>query len=676
MASGLKLKRAAGYLAALLPLWGFCLARLWALWSSFGGGAWPQSPFTSSVFYLMAAAPAVYLLAEPRLRPLLRPFSRRRLNFLVAAIAGLLGAGLDTSYWMLDPAGTPLAHPLARLLCALGSGLVLAGLVLVLCSAARAWGRVEIGSKWQLPTLFVAVNALAVFYLATSATVYVWDNAGYWTVARTLAAEPFTLTQLRQVAGSIVTQEYNYLLAYPISLVMRVLGGGRGVFVLSIVNLYLLPGLWGLCVLGRERKWGGALLWLLFPSLTYLALAGFVDVAACAVAIWAVVFYTRRGAPAWSRGVLTGTCLALSFLLRRYFLFFAAAFGLAAALLALYRRRREEWTAFGSLFATAAVAAIYFTQAILVDKLTTNYGDLYAAYTLGLKSDALLFCRYFGYVVLAAALLWGLYRAAVRKEDRGDILLAFATLVLCFLLLTRVQSHGQQHTLLYLPCLALLLAPNEKDPPWKVWVTWALAAATTLVTLLPRPQPASIAAIRVPDPLPGFSCWGPRRSDVDQLLALSDRLDALAAQKGGGCSAAVCASSLLLNSETLLNLRPSLNLPAPAGGMWYIYVNSVDKRDPFTWAMLEADYLVVGDPVQIHLGEENQQLIALVSHAVLEGAGLGTAYARLPEAYTLQDGSMIYVYQRTRPVTAEERSWISAQLIARYPDYRDLYQAP
>lgn len=676
MASGLKLKRAAGYLAALLPLWGFCLARLWALWGPFCGHAWPQSLLGSSTLYLVAAAPAVFALAEPRLRPLLRPFSRQPLGLLVAMIAGLWGTGLDTSYWMLGPTGTPLAHPLMRLLCALGSGLVLAGLVLVLCSAARAWGRVEMGSKWQLPVLAAAVNALALFYLATSATVYVWDNAGYWTVARTLAQEPLGLGQLRQVAGSIVTQEYNYLLAYPISLVMRLFGGSRAVFVLSIVNLYLLPALWGLCVLGRERKWGGALLALLFPSLTYLTLVGFVDVAACAAAIWAVVFYTRRGAPDWSRGVLAGMCLALSFLLRRYFLFFAAAFGLAALLRLLVRRTREERVAFGSLFAMAAVSAVYFTQAFLVDKLTTDYGDLYAAYALGFKSDALLFCRYFGYLVLAAALLWGLYRAMVQKEVRGDVLLALTQLAACFLLLTRVQSHGQQHTLLYLPCLALLLAPQGEEPPWMDRVAWALGAVCTLVTLLPRPQPASIAAIQVPDPLPGFSCWGPRRSDVDQLLALSDHLDKLAAQGDGGYSAAVCASSLLLNSETLTNLRPSLNLPDPAQGMRYIYVNSVDKRDPFTWAMLDADYLVVGDPVQVHLGEENQQLIALVAHAVLEGTGLGAAYARLPPAYTLQDGSKIYVYQRTRSVTDEERAWISAQLTARYPEYQALYQVP
>lgn len=670
MASGLKRTRAAGYLAALFPLWALALARLWALLA----GRVPGKLTALLALALTAGALALGWRLELD-RRFLRPFRRLWTNLLAAGAGLALGAALDTSFLMADAAGTLLDHPVFHVLCALGSGLVCAFLVLALRAAARAWGRPRLGSRWQLLFLFLLVNALALFYLRTSATVYVWDNAGYWTVARDLAAAPLGLGQLRQVAETVVTQEYNYLLALPISWVMRLFGGSRGVFVLSIVNLYLLPALVGLCALGSRGRWGGAMLCLLFPGLTYLALVGFVDVAACAAGIWAVVFYTRRQAPAWSRGVLAGACLTLSLLLRRYFLFFALAFGLAALAAALYRRERGERRAFAGLFAAAAGTAIYAAQQFLVDKLTTDYGDLYSAYALGLKSDAMLFCRYFGYVVLAAALLWGLYRLAARREERGEMLLGLLQLAICFLLVVQVQSHGQQHTLLYVPGLALLLAPGEGEPRWKAAGSWALALLCAAAPLLPRSQPASLAEITVPDALPGFSYHGPRRTDIDQLLALSDYLDDLAAQ-AGGATCAVCASSLLLNSETLLNLRPSLGLPERPEGMAYIYVASVDKRDSFTWAMLEADYLVVGEPVQVHLGEENQQLIAIPAHAVLEGTGLGTAYARLGPSFTLQDGSAVYVYRRTRAVTAEERADLSRRLTDRYPDYAALYQVP
>lgn len=670
MASGLKSKRAAGYLAALFPLWGFCLVRLWAVL----GGRIPGKLI--GLFSLLPAAGTLFLCWRFEVDKKLRPFQNPIAGLLVGGLSFLAGGLLDTSYDMVSASGTLLGHPICRGLCVLGSGLVFACLVLTVCAAARRWGRPQTGLPWQMAVLFLLVNGLALFYVLGSATVYVWDNAGYWTVARELAAAPFGLDQLRQVAQTIVTTEYNYLLALPISWVMRLFGGSRAVFVFATVNLYLLPALWGLCVLGRERRWGGVLLALLFPALTYLALVGYVDVAACGVAIWAVVFYTRRDAPGWCRGMLAGVCLAVSFLLRRYFLFFAVSFGVAALLPALYRRKRESWVTFGCLFAATAAASLYCTQQFLVDKLTTDYGALYAAYDLGLRSDMMLFCRYFGYLVLAAALGWGIYRLATRREDREEMLLALAQLLLCFFLLTRIQSHGQQHTLLYLPCLALILAPFQGEPRWKRIAAGAMAAVCTLAALLPRPQPASIAAILYPDPVPGFSFHGPRRTDIGQLLALSDYLDDLAAQDGEGTTAAVCASSFLLNSETLLNLRPSLNLPERKDGMGYIYVSSVDKRDGFTWAMLEADYLVVGDPVQVHLGEENQQVVALPAHAVLEGTGFGAAYERLEDVFTLQDGSAVYLYRRVRAITALERQEIAQILAARYPDYADLYRAP
>ncbi len=666
MASGLTIKRAAGSLAALFPLWGLFLARLWAVLTGLLPGK------VIALLALLLAAGAVWLAWRFKLgQKLLRPFRNNYVNLIAALAAFGLGCLLDTGYAMFDAAGTLLDRLPFRVLSALGSGLVFACLVLALCTAARAWGRVEAGSRWQMLAIFVLSNALALLYLSTSATVYIWDNAGYWTVAQQLAQAPLGLGQLRQVAETIVTQEYNYLLAWPISLVMRLFGGSRAVFVLSIVNLYLLPAGWALCALGRRKPWGGAALWLLFPALTYLALVGFVDVAACGVALWAVVFYTRPDAPGWCKGILAGACLAASFLLRRYFIFFAAAFGLAALARSLIRR---EWKDFFALFCSAALTAVYCTQAFLVDKLTTNYGALYSAYDLGLRSDAMLFCRYFGYLVLAAALCWGLYRLAARAEERGDMVLALVTLAVCFFLVTRVQSHGQQHTLLYLPCLALLLAPRETEPRGREAVAWCLGAVCTLLALLPRTQPASIAEITVPDPLPGFTFHGPRRGDIDQLLALSDYLDGQASVFEGQATCSVFASSLLLNTETLTNLRPSLSLPQPWPKMSYLYTASVDKRDAFPWPTLDADFLVVGDPVQVHLGEENQQVVALVAHAVLKGTGLGTAYERLEPAFTLQDGSAVYVYRRTREVTAAEREALAQALRDRYPDYAALYQ--
>lgn len=668
------LVRRAGYLAALPCLTAWSLVRLWVAL----GGRLP------GVFLAVAAlafsggilwAVRRFFRAFPRYAEPLWP-PRPTPALFVTAAAFVVGGVFDLSYRLGSMDGLFVARLPVRLLCHGGNALAVAFLALLLCTACRdmkGLGRVRLR---EFLAVFAAVNAVTLFYVLTSRTVYVWDTAGYWTVARRLAGQPLGLGQLREVLGTTVDLDYNHLLAFPISLLMRVFGGSRAVFLFAISNLYLLPGCWGLCVLGKGKKWTGPLLCALFPMFLYTGLVGFVDVASCSLAIWAYgVYFSDRDSV--SRGFLTGVLLVGTFLLRRYFFFFAAAFGVAALVSKLVFDRKG-WGDFLALTAACAVCGLTFTYRFLLDKvLASNYRDLYSAYALGLRSDVLLFARYFGAVVLVGLAVYGV-AAAVRGKDaphRAHMLFALTQLAVCAVAFTLVQSHGQQHLLLYLPALAALAAAVLRAWERRQLLAGGLAAFMCFLTLLPRPQPASLSELKYPNIFPGFTFWGPRRADTDDLLALSDALDGLARQQGGA-TASVCASSLLLNSDTLPNLRPSLNLPQAEDGMDYIYVSSVDKRDAFSWNMLLADYLVVGDPVQVHLGEENQQVVALVAHAVLDGQGLGSAYERLEPVYHLLDGSAVSVYRRTREITPEEKQSISDALTARYPEYAALYKVP
>lgn len=666
--------RWAGYAAALPCLTAWALVRLWVVL----GGRLPG-------VFLAAAALAFsggilwavrrFFRAFPRYAEPLWP-PRPTPELFVTTAAFVLGGVFDLSYRLGNLDGRFVARPLIRLLCHGGNALAVAFLALLLCVACKdmkSLGKVRLG---EFVAVCAAVNAVTLLYVLTTRTVYVWDTAGYWTVARQLAGQPLGLSQLRAVLGTTIDLDYNYLLAFPISLLMRVFGGSRAVFVFAISNLYLLPGCWGLCVLGKGRKWSGPLLCALFPMLLYTGLVGFVDVASCSLAVWAfAVYFSDRDSV--SRGLLTGALLVGTFLLRRYFFFFAAAFGVAALVSKLVFDRKR-WGDFLALFAACAMCGLTFTYRFLLDKvLASNYRDLYSAYALGLRSDVLLFTRYFGVVLLVGLTVYGAV-VAFRGKDaphRSHMLFVLTQLAVCAVAFTSVQSHGQQHLLLYLPALAVLAAALLRTLERRQVIAGCLAALMCFLTLLPRPQPASLNELKYPNLLPGFTFWGPRRSDIDDLLALSDELDSLS-RRQGGATVAVCASSLLLNTDTLSNLRPSLNLPEREDGINYFYISSVDKRDAFSWHMLLADYLVVGDPVQVHLGEENQQVVALVAHAVLDGQGLGSAYERLESVYHLSDGSAVSIYRRTREITPAEKQAISDALSARYPEYAALYKVP
>ena len=418
-----------------------------------------------------------------------------------------LGAYFDLTAYRLSPssplAGSALFLMGARIL----SGLIFALLVLALLRSGRdLWGLGRV--KWrQMLLIALILNAVTGIFVATTRTVFYWDNAGYWMVARGLSEQWLGRSQIFEVLRSTVDMDYNYLLAFPVSLMMRLFGGSRAVFLFTISNLYTLPALWGLCALGRDRKWGGVLLAGFFPMLVYIGLAGFVDTAACALAIWAVVIYTSDR-PAVSRGVFTGALLVGTFLLRRYFFFFAASFGVAALAVKLLFDRRN-WQDFLALFCSGSLCAVYLAPNFLVQQvLGTNYRDLYSAYALGLGSDVKLILRYFGLAFLLVLLILTV-RCLLRGEGRREIVFALVQIAACFIAFVSVQSHGQQHMLLYLPSLALLavqLLPREKDTVSipRRWGTAAAPAALLLWCLVPKAQPASIDAIDRIDWLPSF----------------------------------------------------------------------------------------------------------------------------------------------------------------------------
>jgi len=609
--------------------------------------------------------------------------SRQSAGYAVLfGVSLVLGSVFDISYAMADADGLPIARACVRLFCHAGNGLVFAFLVSVLVRAAgslRGLGRVGLR---PFLAIAAALNAVTAVYVFTSRNVYVWDVAGYWCVARSLAEQPLSYSLLRGVLETTVTMDYNHLLAFPISLVMRLFGGSRAVYLFSVSNLYTLPAFWALLALGKEFQFSGLALCALSPMLVYMGLVGFVDPAACALALWAFVVYTSDR-PAFSRGVMAGALLVGSFLLRRYFFFFAASFGVAAGMKKLLFER-DDWRDFLALFLSSALCALSFTWSFLLDKvLGVDYADLYSAYALGLRNDFLLICRYFGLALLVVLFLFTLRHLVVGK-DRSALLFPLMQVAVCFVAFVSVQTHGQQHLLLYLPGLAALTVllfgrraagRRGTSQAWNRQHILAILSGCVLINcFIPKAQPASVEEIPYPSLLPSFLFYGTRRTDISELERLADYVDRLSAERQK--TAVVLSSSFTFNAETLANLRPSLGLRPPNVTTVIQDHGTVDKRDPFNWNTAFADYLIIGDPVQVHLGEENQQIMALLARDVLEQTGPGLHYEAKPEIFSLQNGVSVRVFERVEDWSYDDFLMLSNRLTALYPDYADMYQLP
>ncbi len=656
---------------AWLFLSGLVLVRLWAL--LYGRIPSLAIPALAALLAGAAVAAAWRLRAAERF---LLPFGPTWKTALLAAAAFGLGMALDTSYQLFSAAGMAIGNLPFRLLCGAGSGVFFACVVLALVWAARALGPLPLPRAAAVLAAALAVNVITALYCAGTATVYYWDTNIYWNSSTLLAEQSLGLAQLRLVVESVITQEYNYLLSFPLSLVMRVLGTSRYVFLFATVNLYVLPTLLGMLMLGRKSRHGGILLCCATPMLLYTALTGFVDVAAAGAGVWAFLIYTEEDRPQAARGILTAGLLTLVFLLRRYFFFFTVSFGLAA--LAALAVRRSQWKSFLTMAVTGAGFSLFFGQDFVVSQvLSSNYADTYSAYDQGRWVDLVMLCRYYGYLMLAAALVCVIF-LLLRPRHRYGALLCLCQPVLCIFLFTRIQSHGQQHLLLYLPAFCFALAGGMELLPERRsvrWAPWALALCALGSSFLPRPQPSHPSEIAVPNPLPAFTYVPSQRTDLAQLVALRVYVDSLSAQEQK--TAAILASSFTFNSSIYDSTLRSLNIPQSDGPVTSItYFGTVDKRDGFSWGALAADYLIVADPVQTHLGAENQHILTVLAQPVLEGTGIGTAYTRLEQSFSLEDGVTVYVYERTREITQEEYQTISDTLTALYPDYATLYAVP
>lgn len=263
-----------------------------------------------------------------------------------------------------------------------------------------------------------------------------------------------------------------------------------------------------------------------------------------------------------------------------------------------------------------AFTLLFFFQRLVSTKLLADYSSLYVAYKIGLDKDILLIFRYFGIIPLILFFAAGIC-LLFSKSQRCDAAFLMIWSVLCFCLFVRVQTHGQQHLLMYAPafmCMIILVSgrleaavPESKRLPAGLTAA-ALSLTVSLSPFIPRKQPASLQELKKPTMLPSFSWSPPTRTDAMTVVGLLRYFDGFGAE---GRRVGLLASSFILNQDMLLNSEASLSLPrvSDISRNYLVYLPDVDQRDGWSDALFKCDILAVADPPQTHLGEENQAVM-------------------------------------------------------------------
>ena len=221
-----------------------------------------------------------------------------------------------------------------------------------------------------------------------------------------------------------------------------------------------------------------------------------------------------------------GVLLAAAVLMRRWYAFCALAFVLSLVTDCVKRKNVYPLI---STVGGFAFTLLFFFQRLVSTKLLADYSSLYVAYKIGLDKYILLLFRYFGIIPLILFFAAGIC-LMFSKSQRCDAAFLMIWSVLCFCLFFRVQTHGQQHLLMYAPafmCMIILVSgrleaavPESKRLPAGLTAA-ALSLTLSLSPFIPCKQPASLQELKKPTMLAPASPMSERNAPRGSVIIRS-----------------------------------------------------------------------------------------------------------------------------------------------------------
>ncbi len=563
----------------------------------------------------------------------------------------------------------------------------------------RAYGR--LGSLWEscrplvLPVVLIVatLDLFAVWFVGTEQTLYHADQVTYWSysqnLSRLLLADP--VAAMRAVGHSVANNDVNLLPALPVACVMALFGSSRLVYLLSVITIYGAATVAMLMVALRRfglanPSWIVALVFLLTPTIWRPVFSGYLGIGgvALALAVLALVFPTIGSMASLRNMALAGAVVAALVLFRRWWGIWAVAlcavvvvavvWALVAARPLSSKKIRDMLKGPLVFGATTGGTMIVFAAPIVVQRLTTDYADRFAAYGLdGWPQRLVATGGHFGLLVAVLVVGSFIFLLGDRVNRRTAVQLALL-MVITYTLMVSIQDHSPQHWYLYDPSILLLLgiALDRLQRRWPVkrhaavWVPLIVVGVLlTAAVFVPGRLESKGLGLFPSDPI------HPRvRNDlaeVDRLLTYLDHR-----YQGGAGAVYVLASSGLLSDHVLgfANLSLGTDHPSVRG---IVASAHVDRRDGFPRGLLFADAVVVTDPVQIHLRADEQRVVVEPASSFLNGTDIALAFVKLPVTFSLDGGVQAFIFERVRPTTVEDLEALSARLRRSYPKRPEIF---
>lgn len=501
--------------------------------------------------------------------------------------------------------------------------------------------------------IWAIVNILAVIYIKSSKFIYFWDDSTYWDLSRFVATGALKEGGFwHNVYNSIAELDYNYIASLPSALLVKIFGESRLVYVLGLVNMYLLPLFAVIYLLAKKvskaPKIAAVITILLCPAMMFLAFNGFVDIGGLLMCLLCFnLYYVKKdkkiqvGEGLW-RYVLIGLLLVALMLWRRWYAFFSVSF--VTAMIADCVLFRRKWYNAAVTISVVGLILLVFFRDFVFYKLLKDYGNLYSGYKFSVGTDFKLITRYFG-IIYILVLAGGSIAAGVKKKENSTAFMWLQGIV-CLMMFISTQTHGQQHLLLYIPSLIMLTLVVIKyiTKEWMLIGISLLALLHSTFVYIPRTQPNNIQEIKHLALIPTFSMLPVSRDDTEEILALKRKLDYAVYE---GDTLGVLASSFTLNEDILKNAEPSLGIKSVRDN-YIVSLPQVDSRDRDLSALYNVNYVLAVFPAQTHLAEGSQTVVTEAVSSFENYTDIATAYEEIYDCETVIGDMTIKLFHRVR----------------------------
>ncbi|MBN2706751.1 MAG: hypothetical protein JXR89_09965 [Deltaproteobacteria bacterium] len=547
---------------------------------------------------------------------------------------------------------------------------------------------------WFSLTFLTVYVTTAFIYVNSEHPVYYWDYKGYWSMfmdyGALLTATP--LEGLKKLFQAIALHDYNPLLSALLYPWYRLFGEGRLPYISGIVLFYLFPASWLTVAVFRRifvanekitaSVYGPVccmtFLFIPFWGPTLRGLPDIAGIIPVSIAILLVLGRDFSLKPAYRAAITLGLLLWTPFLFRRWYAYTIISLYLTLPWLNFFLYSSDQkniairlkWLLLNFFSAgMASTAAAFILQGRLIRRiLATDYAYMYSAYQASLTQSLKVLFAGNGLLLLLLA-AWGLW-FCLRYQRRSLIIAVFfsANLIISFFLFSRTQTPGIHHLIPFSYWLLLLSLSGlfgiryylaSYRAGFVAGMLFSVIAGLIFIASLSRlPRPA-FAGPLLPCPYAAL-----KLSNLKNYFKLARTVEQLTSS---GEKFAVLASSGSL-SESLISTLCNRKTDARM-----VHSSQVDLIDKIRFQAFTTRYLVVADPVQLHLKATGQRTVSIPAGLLLSGQGIGRAYRKLAYDFLLDGGIHAYIYEKQRPFNHSEISDLLHEFYLHYPQWQGEY---